>query len=281
MSTRAAAARISADEERRFYDAAYAVHLNAPDHALRIDRRIIERELNDPGGTFYERRRLYGAVLAELLSHPLAGRTVLDYGCGLGEWGVLMATEGANAALMDLSPVAIRIALRRAAASGVGERVRGFAADAASLTCFSDGEFDLIYASAAVHHTLKYPNALAELLRVLKPGGRLILAETYGNNRVLNGLRRLRWRFAGQPQEAGEEIILSDRELDLLRPHFRRIEVRPMNLVAMAKRIFRGRFRLRLVRAFVGLLEAADRLLFALAPGLRRYSGEVLVVAEK
>jgi len=272
--------RISVDQERQFYDAAYAVHRDAPDHALRIDRRTMLRELTEPDGSFYERRRLYRAVFDELMSAPLAGRSVLDYGCGLGEWGVWMATEGARTALLDLSPVAIEIALRRAAASSVADRVRGFAIDAASLP-FSDGEFDLIYASAAVHHTLKYPNALAELLRVLRSGGKLVLAETYGNNAVLNRLRRLRWRWSGQPDEAGEDIILGDRELDLLRPHFRRLEVHPMNLVAMAKRAFRGHFQSPAVRAAVGSLEFVDRVLLGLLPGLRRYCGEVLVVAEK
>jgi SAM-dependent methyltransferase len=270
---------ISADQERNFYDSAYAVHLNTPDHALRTNRDSIRRDLTDPRGAFYERRQLYGAVLQQLLSEPLADCSVLDYGCGLGEWGVLMATEGARVALVDLSPVAIEIGLRRAAANEVAGRVRGFAIDAADLRCFQDGEFDLIYASAALHHTLKYPHALDELVRVLRPGGKLILAETYGNNPVLNGLRKLRWLLSRQPDEAGEEIILSDRELDLLRRYFQRVDVTPMNLLAMAKRLGRGRFHLPLVRAAIAWLEFADRLLLGALPGLRRYCGEVLVIA--
>jgi SAM-dependent methyltransferase len=199
----------------------------------------------------------------------------------LGEWGVLMATEGARVTLLDLSPVAIEIGLRRAAANGVADRVRGLAMDASDLSCFQDAEFDLIYASAAVHHTLKYPHALMELVRVIRPGGKLVLAETYGNNPLLNFLRRVRWRLSRQPEEAGEEIILGDRELDLLRAHFRRVDVTPMNLFGMGKRIFRGRYESRLVRQLIELLEAADNVIFRLAPSLKRYSGEVLVAAEK
>ncbi len=239
------------------------------------------RDLNEPTGAFYERRKLYSAVLAELLSRPLAGQVVLDYGCGVGEWGVLMATEGARATLLDLSPVAIEIGLRRAAANDVGHLVRGYARDASDLSCFGHGEFDLIYASAALHHTLKYPNALAELLRVLRPGGRLILAETYGNNPVLNGMRRLRWRFSQQPEEAGEDIILGDRELAMLRGHFTTLRATPMNLLGMAKRLFRGRFDSGAVRATLGCLETIDLRVLRLLPSLGRYCGEVLVVAEK
>jgi SAM-dependent methyltransferase len=273
--------RITVDQERNFYDSAYAAHLHTPDHALIINRHSLQKELSDPGGLFYERRLLYGAVLRQLLSEQLAGRAILDYGCGLGEWGVWMATEGAAVALVDLSPVAIEIGLRRAAASGVANRVRGFAVDAANLNCFQDAEFDLIYASAALHHTLKYSNALTELLRVLRPGGKLILAETYGNNTTLNWLRRLNWRLRKQAHEAGEDIILSDRELDLLRRHFRRLSITPMNLLAMSKRLFRGHFHSPLVRGAMQSLELADHALLTLVPWLRRHCGEVLVVAEK
>jgi ubiquinone/menaquinone biosynthesis C-methylase UbiE len=272
---------ITANQEQQFYDATYAAHRQVPDEALRTNRESMLRDLNDPNGAFYERRRLYGAVLDLLLAQPLADCSVLDYGCGLGEWGVLMATEGAHVALLDLSPVAIEIGLRRAAANGVSHLVRGFARDASDLRCFRDAEFDLIYASAALHHTLKYPNAVAELLRVLRPGGMLVLAETYGNNPILNGMRRFRWRLSRQPVEAGEDILLSERELDLLRHHLSRVEVTPMNLFAMAKRLFRGRFQSHAVRAIMGWLEAADFRLLKVVPSWRRFCGEVLVVAQK
>jgi ubiquinone/menaquinone biosynthesis C-methylase UbiE len=273
--------KITAHDERGFYDALYGAHLQARDDDLKTNRETVLRDLDRPGSTFFERRRLYSGALRQLLFEPLVGRSVLDYGCGLGEWGVLMATEGAHVALLDLSPVAIQIGLRRAAASGVAGRVRGFARNAADLSCFSDGEFDLIYANAALHHTMKYPNALAELVRVLRPGGKLLLAETYGNNPLLNWLRRAHWWLSRQPDEAGEEIILGDPELNLLAGYFQHVEARPMNLFSMAKRLFRGRFSSPFVRWCLRFLESLDDHLLRLIPTLARYCGEVLVVLEK
>lgn len=267
--------------ERDFYDKVYAAHLGLPDHALVVNRRVLLDQLDNPASTVYERRRLYRAALERLLAEPLEGRNVLDYGCGPGDWGVMMATEGAQVTLLDLSPVAIELGLRHARASGVAGRVRGVARDASDLSCFPDGEFDLVFACASLHHTLKYPSAFAELVRVIRPGGRLVLAETLGNNPLLNAARRLRARLAREPVEQGEGIVLTDAEIGLLRGHFRRVEVVPMNLLAMAKRLFRGRFTSAWVRRLLEGLERIDARLLAWRPELGRYCGEVVITAMK
>ena len=272
---------ITADQERAFYDAQYARLLALPDHALATSRQVLERDLANPAHPVYERRRLYQRILRILTEQPAANRTVLDYGCGPGDWGLLLAAEGARVTFLDLSPVAIELVLRRARASGTADRVRGIARDASDLSCFADAEFDLIYGSAALHHTLKYAHALDELLRVLRPGGLLVLAETYGNNPLLNFARRLRWRLSRQPDEAGEEILFGADEVAALRRRMSSVEVMPLNLLAMAKRLFRGHFTNPIARAIVAALEAADRILLTIAPVLRKYCGEVIIVARR
>jgi 2-polyprenyl-3-methyl-5-hydroxy-6-metoxy-1,4-benzoquinol methylase len=268
---------ISADQERGFYDAQYSQFLNAPDSELICTRQTLLADLHNPQHPIWERRRLHLLVLRHLFEAPVRGLRVLDYGCGTGDWGLMLASEGAEVTLLDLSPRAIELVGRRAAAGGVS--VRGVARDASDLSCFRDGEFDLVYASAALHHTMKYRGALEELVRVVRPGGRVVLAETLGNNPVLNLARKVRARLAQQADEQGEEIILGDRELALLRSHFSRVEVYPVNLLAMAKRLFRGKFRraLPVVRA----LEACDSAILTVVPRLRRYCGEAMVLAYK
>lgn len=272
---------IGAEDERGYYDDHYAQFLGVPEHELKINRAILEADLGNPQKAIYERRMLYRRALEVLLEEPVNGLRVLDYGCGTGDWGILLATEGAEVTLLDLSPAAVEIGLRRASANGVAGRVRGVSRDASDLSCFADGEFDLVFASAAIHHTLKYPNAMAELSRVLKDGGRLVAAETYGDNAVLNALRRLGWKLRAEPEEAGEQILLGGREIEELRRHFRELRLEPLNLLAMAKRLFRGHYASRLVRATMWGLETADAILLGRCPALRRFCGEVLISARK
>ena len=272
---------IHVEEERRFYDDVYAQHLAAREQDLRVGREIMLRQFDDPAEHFYERRRLYHGSMKALFERSPAGLRVLDYGCGTGEWGVMLATEGARATLLDLSPRAIEVGLKRARASGVADRVDGIARDASDLSCFPDAEFDLIFACAAIHHTVKYGDALGEVLRVLKPGGRMVLAEGWGNNALLNLARRVRWRLANEPAEAGEGVFFEQADVDRLRERGLQVSVEPLNLTAMAKRLMRGRFQSPVVRGALATLESLDRALLGLVPGLGRYCGEAVVVAEK
>ncbi len=270
---------ITSDQERRFYDAQYSRFSALPDHALRIDRRVLTGNIENPAHPFYERRRLYRAAMQALEAEPVAGKKMLDYGCGPADFGLWLATEGAQVTLLDLSPAAIELGLKRARSSGV--EVRGIAADASRLDMLGNGEFDLVFACAALHHTLKYPGALEELARIMKPGARLVLCETWGGNPLLGAARRLRARLAGEAEEQGEEIILSRRELQELDPLFDQLRTEPQNLLAMGKRCLRGRFESAWARGIVRTLEAMDSLLLTFAPPLRNWCGEAIITARR
>src|SRR5947209_1468977 len=153
-----------------------------------------------------------------LEAEPLRNKNVLDYGCGSADFGIWMATEGTHVTLLDLSPSAIELGLKRAHASGVA--VRGVAADASCLPMLGSGEFDLVFACAALHHTLKYPGAVEEIARIMKPGARLVLCETWGGNPLLNVARRIRAKLGGEAEEQGEDIIFSRRQMSALLPFF-------------------------------------------------------------
>lgn len=272
---------ITADQERDFYDRQYRQFLELPDADLRIDRAVLTGNCNNPAHPFYERRQLYLASMEALLAEPLPGKRVLDYGCGPADFGVWMATESAEVTLLDLSPLAVELGLRRAKASGATRRVKGVAADASKLDMFADHAFDLVFACASLHHTLKYPGAMEELARVMRPGARLVLCETWGGNPLLEAARQWRARIDGELEEQGEDIILSQTELKLLEQYFGGIRVRHMNLLAMGKRLLRGRFEKPWARTTISILEKTDRAMITLCPPLKNWCGEAVITARR
>jgi hypothetical protein len=84
-----------------------------------------------------------------------------------------------------------------------------------------------------------------------------------------------------EPAEQGEGIILNDSDLDALRPLVGELEVYPFNLLAMGKRLFRGRFSRGWARGVVRGLEWMDERMLGTWPSLRRYCGEALIVGRK
>ena len=67
----------------------------------------------------------------------------------------------------------------------------------------------------------------------------------------------------------------------MLREQMTQVEVTPMNLLAMAKRIFRGKFENAAVRGVEGRWKDWTSAILKAAPRLGRYCGEVVVVGRK
>jgi len=102
---------------------------------------------------------------------------VLDAGCGPGEHSIRVAQAGCRVHAIDISAAALDEARRRAEAAGVADKIRFEQGD---LTCLSsaNSSFDVIFSWGVVIHIPAAEQALAELTRILKPGGRLALYVT-------------------------------------------------------------------------------------------------------
>jgi ubiquinone/menaquinone biosynthesis C-methylase UbiE len=102
----------------------------------------------------------------------LRGKDVLDVGSGSGIATQLLAEAGANVTAIDLTDWAVETTRRRLAAFGLEGDVRQ--ADAERLP-FEDATFDLVFSWGVIHHSSDMDRALAELVRVCRPGGQIVL----------------------------------------------------------------------------------------------------------
>ena len=146
-------------------------------------------------------RRLVAAVCLE--NKP---ERVLDLGCGTGDLTIniaRMAEESVQITGLDYSLPMLERARKKAARAGVGEKVKFVHGDATKIP-FPDGHFDCVGISFAFRN-LTYKNPLclphlAEVKRVLKPGGRYIIVESsQPENRVVKTLFHLYLRVLVGP----------------------------------------------------------------------------------
>lgn len=118
-------------------------------------------------------------VLARLEIRP--GFQVLDLGCGVG-WATRLlasAAPGVQAIGVDASP---KMVARAEALSSLRIRAR-YECGAFEALGFPDRKFDLAFSMEALYYAVDLERALAELARVLKPGGRAHVVVDYFEGR--------------------------------------------------------------------------------------------------
>lgn len=146
---------------------------------------------------YYERP----AMLA--LVGDVAGRSVLDAGCGSGILSAALRDRGAAVTSMDASAGMLDLARQR-----LGDEAELCRADLNDPLPFEEGAFHDVIASLVLHYLEDWTPALTEIRRVLKPGGRLfasvdhpIVAYTIQEPRphyFENTSYEFEWEFGGQ-----------------------------------------------------------------------------------
>ena len=155
------------------------------------DRKIADRaeeiwNWDSPAGRRRAERRA-----AFFVEHAQLGpeRRALELGCGTGVFLERTARSGATILGLDLSTDLLAKARTRLAPFGNVGLERG---DVHRLA-HRDGTFDAVYGSSILHH-LDLEAALAEVFRVLKPGGRIVFTEP----NILNP--QVAWMFMVGPR---------------------------------------------------------------------------------
>lgn len=141
------------------------------------------------------------------------GKRVLDVGCGPGFLTRHFAKLGANAVGMDLTWQGAHLTKT---SLGVFDLAGATVQGNAECLPFPDSAFDYVFSSGVLHHTPNTETAIAEVGRVLKPGGQAIITLYYKNVLLrppMWGLTRrmLAFAFRGVP---GRQQMVNPSDVD-------------------------------------------------------------------
>ena len=151
-------------------------------------------------------QRKYEAPLLERLGGRVEGLRVLEVGCGPGVGTeIIFRHFGAREVhAFDLDPEMVEQARRRLSAYSAG-RLKLSVGDVTAIEA-ADESYDAVFDFAVIHHVPEWQDAVAEIYRVLRPGGRFFFEEV-----TSHALRRWFYRrFLEHPTEnrfTGSEFV--------------------------------------------------------------------------
>ena len=128
----------------------------------------------------------FAARRAFLLEHVAAGERVLDLGCGDGAFAAELVRAGCAVTMADVADEALRRARARAPGAEAVALVEG-----APLP-FGEDAFDVVWAGEVLEHVADVVGLLAEVRRVLRWGGRLLVTTPWHGRLVVGHRRPLR-----------------------------------------------------------------------------------------
>ncbi len=167
-------------------------------------RRFFEEQASayDSSGMGKQARAVHPRVMEKL--EQLEFDTILDIGCGTGTFLSLITAKSSNATIsgIDLSPEMIK-----AAKGKLGGTVDLRVGDSEELP-WAESSFDVVLSTQSFHH---YPNpgkVLAEMKRVLKPNGHLIIAD-FWRPAPVRQIMNLLMRF----DKDGDVRVYSEKEI--------------------------------------------------------------------
>jgi SAM-dependent methyltransferase len=178
------------------------------------------------GEFFEEHRRVYiedcfaGRFDLRFLPPPRntgQDMSILDLGCGIGFWTTEFAMRGLRQIVAaDLTLRALEITRERLATYGVNAELRQENAEALS---FADNSIDHVNCQGVIHHTPNTEQAVADIARVLRPGGTASVS-VYHRNPILRLWPLLSWlgvplgMAGGGLRGRGRERIFLERDVN-------------------------------------------------------------------
>ncbi len=149
----------------------------SPVHAQSVERSFGPRAAAYLSSTVHAQGEDLAALRALVAATPQA--RVLDLGCGAGHVSFAVAPVAAEVIACDLTPAMLQIVQAAAAERGLAN-VGTQQASAEELP-FAAASFDWVLSRYSAHHWRSVPQALAEVRRVLRPGGRVCFVDVIGS----------------------------------------------------------------------------------------------------
>lgn len=237
--------------EAEFHDWTHGNDLDQPE-------TIPGWEDEHPNMKFYAVDRESARHRERWIQEHAPGRVFVDYACGRGTLALIAAEAGAAVSVgIDISPVSVENARKRAQARRL-PNARFIVADC-EHTGLPDHSIDRIIAAGCLHH-LDLRNALPEIHRILKPGGRLYAIEALAYNPVIQLYRRLTPHLRTSFEK---DHILSLADLRAARKYFRVENVIYFHLASIATVPLR---KTRIFERALTVANAIDRVILKVPP---------------
>lgn len=103
-----------------------------------------------------------------------AGERVLEAGCGMGRYTLILARQGIKVEGMDISPVLLD---KMRTYAGVGFDIPLYCADVLQFPSELEGRFDAVIGFFTLHHFHNLTKCFEAMTSLLKPGGRIVFLE--------------------------------------------------------------------------------------------------------
>lgn len=230
------------DREKEFHNEAFATN----------KRKSVKKyyKTTDRSKNFYR----------DKIHEDIAGKKVLEYGCGPGSQAFSLAKAGADVTAIDISDIAIEQTKEEAERQNV--KIECFVMDAEDLN-FEDSSFDRVCGSGILHH-LDLDRCYPELKRVLKSGGTGIFFEPMGYNPVINLYRNMTpdLRTDDEHPLLMEDFELAEIYFDEVTPHFFHLTSIAASFIPVESA----------QSALAGPLNTLDSVLFKSLPFLKKYA---------
>lgn len=202
----------------------------------------------------------------------------LDCACGAGRHAIWLALNGKQVWAFDLSENAVELAKKSAELSGVADSIEFDAKDATKLD-YKDNYFDVLTGTDCIHHLIKYPDAIRELARVLKVGGKAVYFEPLAWNPFIHILRTVNIWWT---KREGEHM-LTKQDVVFLKEQFGDLQMTHHMVFSALTRLIasEGNPPAGIRKTICIYLFKLDRLLLRLFPPLKHLSAGCLMQLTK